>query len=268
VSGQALLTMGRRRSDPDRALDSALDELYSARPEEFVATRKRLAKDLRDRGDRQAAQTVQEARKPSVAAWAVNRLVRDFPKEIRRLERIGAALRETQVRIIQGGDPGDMQQRLAEARDLIARLTRAARQLLGDEGGASEAMLMRVSETLMASLADEARAEQVVQGRLVKELEPSGFGLPAGVTPSPRRARPTKAGAERRKVAEVEERLERAQHDLAKKQRDLQAAEGEEREAASRAQHAAREAEKARDAVEASKRAVEKAEEALARARR
>jgi hypothetical protein len=266
VSGQALLTMGRRRSDPDRALDSALDELYSARPEEFVATRKRLAKDLRDRGDRQAAQTVQEARKPSVAAWAVNRLVRDFPKEIRRLERIGAALRETQARIIQGGDPGDMQQRLAEARDLIARLTRAARQLLGDEGGASEAMLMRVSETLMASLADEARAEQVVQGRLVKELEPSGFGLPAGVTPSPRRA--AKVGAERRKVAEVEERLERAQHDLAKKQRDLQAAEGEERGAASRAQHAAREAEKARDAVEASKCAVEKAEEALARARR
>jgi DNA repair exonuclease SbcCD ATPase subunit len=129
-------------------------------------------------------------------------------------------------------------------------------------------MLIRVSETLMASLADEARAEQVFQGRLVKELEPSGFGLPTVVTTAPGRTRTTRAAAERRKVAEAEERLERAQRELAEKRRDLQTAETEEREAASRAKRAAREAEKARKAVEASMRAVEKAEADLARARR
>jgi hypothetical protein len=252
--------MGRHRTNPDRALDGALEELYSARPEEFVETRKRLARQLREGGERAAAQKVQEARKPSVAAWAVNRLVRDFPKEIRNLEKAGVALRKTQVRIIQVGDPGDMQAQLAEARDLVARLTRAARQLLRDEGGASDTTLARVSETLMASLADESRAEQLVQGRLVKEMEPSGFGLPTGVTPGPR-TRTTKATGERRKVAKAEERLERARRELAEKQRDLQAAEAEERAAAL-------EAEKARKAVGASARSVERAEAELARARR
>jgi hypothetical protein len=252
--------MGRHRTNPDRALDGALEELYSARPEEFVETRKRLARQLREGGERAAAQKVQEARKPSMAAWAVNRLVRDFPKEIRNLEKAGVALRKTQVRIIQVGDPGDMQAQLAEARDLVARLTRAARQLLRDEGGASDTTLARVSETLMASLADESRAEQLVQGRLVKEMEPSGFGLPTGVTPGPR-TRTTRATGERRKVAKAEERLERARRELAEKQRDLQAAEAEERAAAL-------EAEKARKAVEASARSVERAEAELARARR
>jgi hypothetical protein len=260
--------MARRRTDPDTALDNALEELYSARPEEFVETRKRLAKELRERGQPDAAQTIQEARKPSTAAWAVNRLVRDFPKEIRELAKAGVALRKAQTRIIEGGDPGPMQKQLSEARDLVARLTRAARQLLGDEGGASDAMLTRVSETLLASLADEARAEQLVQGRLVKEMEPSGFGLPSGVTPATRRRRDTAGSGKSRKVAEAEERLERAQRELAEKRRLLEVAETEEREAASRAKRAAREAEKAREAVEASKRSVERAEKDLARVRR
>jgi hypothetical protein len=257
--------MARRRTDPDKAFDDALEELYSARPEEFVETRKRLAKKLRERGERDAAQTVQEARKPSTAAWAVNRLVRDFPKEIRELAKAGAALRKAQLRIIEGGDPGPMQTKLSEARDLVARLTRAARQLLGDEGGASDAMLTRVSETLLASLADEARAEQLVQGRLVKEMEPSGFGLPTGVAPGPRRPRAAEDAKERRKVAEAEEKLERAQRELAEKRRLLEAAERAEREAASRAKRAAREAEKARTAVEAAERSVERAESDAAR---
>jgi hypothetical protein len=247
----------------------ALDELYSARPEEFVETRKRLAKEFRERGEPEAAKKVQEARKPSLAAWAVNRLVRDFPKEMRALGKAGASLREAQLRMIQGGSPGDMQKRLAEARDLIARLTRAAAQVLRDEGGASEAILTRVSETLMASLADESRAEELARGQLTKEMEPSGFGLPVGVTPAPGRAkRAEPSPAERKRVAAAEAKLERAKGELADKQSLLEAAEAEEREAAERAEQAVRKAAQARQAVERGTEVVRRAEAELKRARR
>lgn len=264
--------MGRRRTDP---LNEALDELYSARPEEFVETRKRLAGRLRAKSNHEAAEAVQGARKPTVAAWAVNRVVRDFPKQARDLVKTGAALRAAQVRIIQGGQPGAMQERLTEARDLIARLTRAARQLLDDESRASDATLDRVSETLMASLADESRAELLAQGRLTKEMEPSGFGLPTGVTPPPRAKSPATRekqrpddSTKRKRVTEAQARLKEAKQELVEKRRRLQAAEEAQREAASRAESAARETERAHDAVERASRSVEQAAEELNDARR
>jgi hypothetical protein len=240
-----------------------------------VETRKRLAQKLRAEVNREAAEAVREARKPTVAAWAVNRVVRDFPKQARDLVKAGAALRAAQVRIIQGGQAGAMQERLTEARDLIARLTRAARQLLDDESRASDATLDRVSETLMASLADESRAELLAQGRLTKEMEPSGFGLPAGVTPAPRaksastrEQRHPDDSTKRKRVAEARARLKEAEQELAERRQKLQAAEAAQREAASRAESAARETERAQDAVERASRSVEQAAEEVDDARR
>ena len=49
-------------------LDEALDELYGVGPDEFVAERKRLARELKDAGDRAAADAVWKTRKPTVGS--------------------------------------------------------------------------------------------------------------------------------------------------------------------------------------------------------
>ncbi len=56
------------------AVEDALDELYSARPEDFTALRARLAATAKRGGDAAAARRISGSRKPTTAAWVVNLL--------------------------------------------------------------------------------------------------------------------------------------------------------------------------------------------------
>ena len=58
----------------DDAQDAALDELYWVKPQDFTAVRSRLAEAARDRGDAAAAKQISASRKPTTAAWVVNRV--------------------------------------------------------------------------------------------------------------------------------------------------------------------------------------------------
>ena len=51
-----------------------LDELYEVKPEEFTALRTKLAAAAKQRGDMETAKQIDAARKPTAAAWVVNRL--------------------------------------------------------------------------------------------------------------------------------------------------------------------------------------------------
>ena len=51
-----------------------LDELYEVKPEEFTALRTKLAAAAKQRGDVETAKQIAAARKPTAAAWVVNRL--------------------------------------------------------------------------------------------------------------------------------------------------------------------------------------------------
>jgi hypothetical protein len=65
----------KRRS----AAEQRLDELYREHPESFVAGRDRLAKDLRAAGERDEADRVGKLRRPTVAAWLINRAALSSP---------------------------------------------------------------------------------------------------------------------------------------------------------------------------------------------
>ena len=51
-----------------------LDELYEVKLEEFTALRAKLAAAAKQRGDADTAKQISAARKPTAAAWVVNRL--------------------------------------------------------------------------------------------------------------------------------------------------------------------------------------------------
>ncbi|TCN32134.1 hypothetical protein EV644_12744 [Kribbella orskensis] len=76
-------------------IDAAVVELYGLPPEQFVAARNRLAKEVRDRGDEPAAAAIVALRKPTVAAWLANQLVRADPDGIHALTERGEQLRQT-----------------------------------------------------------------------------------------------------------------------------------------------------------------------------
>lgn len=240
------------------SLDQKVDGLYAAAPGEFVGLRDRLARSLREDGDREAAEEVKKLRRPTVAAWAVNQLARREKMRLRGLFTAGERLRAAQETALAGRSPNALESARDDERAAIGQLAEAARGLLEEAGHSpSETVLERVRETLHAAVVDEEVGERVRAGRLEREEQATGFGfLSLPTTPAARpagamRKREQKAAnAERRHTAE--ERLRDARRALAEaerafvsRQRELKQAE---RELASR-----------RTAVESAERAVERA---------
>ena len=74
--------------DPD-GLAAATEELYALDPADFVGARTELVRRLRAGKQRELAAAVAKLRRPSPAAWAVNRLVRDERDGVENLVRLG-----------------------------------------------------------------------------------------------------------------------------------------------------------------------------------
>ena len=83
---------------------SAIDDLYGLPLDRFVAERTALARELRGAGRREEAGEVAALRKPSVAAWAVNQLVRTQGRAVDELFEAGDALRKAQDGVLAGRD--------------------------------------------------------------------------------------------------------------------------------------------------------------------
>lgn len=150
-----------------------LDELYAADPPDFVATRSRLAKEAREAGDRESAARIGSLRKPGVAAWAVNRLVRDRPVEVEALLDVGRRMREAQSRL----DMSRLKELRADRERVLESFTRAARFVADSHGHPlSVDAAAGVRSTAVAALADEAAADAVAGGMLVRALDYAGFG--------------------------------------------------------------------------------------------
>ena len=158
-----------RSGDHGVMADAELDELFAAKPEDFTALRTKLAAAAKRRGDADAAKRIAAARKPTTAAWVVNRLavgdksVKERVDDLR--ERLRAAHAEMDGERIRGLS--------TEQRRLVDELAKA---------GFSEASLADppaalrddVIGTLQAAVADPDVAARL--GRLAKAERWSGFG--------------------------------------------------------------------------------------------
>ncbi|MBU1586333.1 MAG: hypothetical protein KKH51_00105, partial [Actinobacteria bacterium] len=65
------------------------DPLYALAPAEFTAARNLAAREVKDSADLELAARVQELKKPSPAAWAVNLLARQRADELEQLAELG-----------------------------------------------------------------------------------------------------------------------------------------------------------------------------------
>ncbi|MCP2355212.1 vacuolar-type H+-ATPase subunit I/STV1 [Nonomuraea thailandensis] len=199
-------------------LDEVADRLYALPPSEFTAARTAQARAAKDAGDARLSREIARLRKPTVSAWAVNRLAREHPGELAELLDVGERLRAAW----QEQDADALAELTRRRGEVAARAGRLARQ----EGELSAAAGTEVDQTLDAALVDAAAAAEVRQGRLVKPLQYSGFApAPIPREPVSRRKRSTqeKAGDEAAR-ARAQEEAE------ARKARERQEAEAAHRE--------------------------------------
>src|ERR1700757_4374013 len=102
--------------------DDELDSLYGVEPGAFTAQRTRLAEAAKERGDAAAAKRISAARKPTTAAWIVNRLALGRTDTKRRLSDLGDRLRAAHAAM----DGEQIRDLSAEQHRLIDELARTA----------------------------------------------------------------------------------------------------------------------------------------------
>jgi hypothetical protein len=255
-----------------------LDDLYGVPMDRFVPERAALVRALRSAGEREQAASVAALRKPSVAAWAVNQLVRTRRAEVDGLLRAGDALREAQAGVLSGGaDARDLRSAADEERRAVSDLVDTARGLLSSSGQElSATTLERVADTLHAAALDDDARGQVSDGRLVRELRHVGLGAGLGdaFAAAPAQARParpakgeaaTQRGAAKGETAKQRRSAEAAQREREAARKQARAAERDAAREVDRAERALRVAEDRRDrAAEALRQADDAAAEAQA----
>ncbi|MFE9449904.1 hypothetical protein [Streptomyces sp. NPDC006739] len=245
-------------------VEAALDELYGVPPSDFVTRRAELAAAARTAGRAEDARRIRAARRPTLAAWAANLLLRARPEESRRFLELGRALREAYQEL----DAAGIRELSARRRGVVSTLSRQAARLASDTGHPlSEAGRREVEATLLAVLADEDAAEAWATGRLRAALTPPAAFPPATATPRgpARRAAPAPAPAppeddlaERRR--QRLERLDEARRGAEEAERRL----GERREDLTEAETSLRQT---RDQHDEARQRVAEARERLERAR-
>src|SRR5512133_2478550 len=101
-------------------LEDVAQRLYGLLPEEFTAARDQAARDAKANGDREGAAAITALRRPSLAAWLVNALVRHRADELEQLLALGDALRSAQLSLV--GD--DVRTLSRQRQQLIAAVGR------------------------------------------------------------------------------------------------------------------------------------------------
>lgn len=162
-------------------VERELDELFARTPEEFVAARDALAKRLKQAGDDDAAGTVKGLRRPTVAAWAINRLSREGA-DLDALLELARDLRKAQRGALSGLRGSALREGIKRRRAVVDRLADQAVEILDRAGRNGQTQREAISRTLEAATADADAAEAVRRGRVERELaRPSGFGDVVGL---------------------------------------------------------------------------------------
>lgn len=148
-------------------------DLYALPPEEFTAARDAAAKEDK---------ALKGLRRPTVAAWVVNTLVRREAGLLQDLLALGRDLAEAQS----GRDADALRELGQQRKQLVAAVTQRAVEVSGRD--VTPAVRLEVEQTLEAALADPASADAVLTGQLTRALQYAGFGgvdLEGAVAPVP-----------------------------------------------------------------------------------
>ncbi|MFI6582975.1 hypothetical protein [Embleya sp. NPDC050493] len=159
------------RADAE-GFDEIADALYTLPPSEFTAARDTRAARARRDGNRSLATRIKALRRPTLAAWASNALVRARPDDVRDLLGLGEELRRAHRDL----DGTRLRALSARHRTLTTDLARQAAALAGKTGQPlSDQAVQEVRSTLQAALADPEAAATWASGRLAHPLSPPAF---------------------------------------------------------------------------------------------
>ncbi|MGC0343649.1 DNA repair exonuclease SbcCD ATPase subunit [Streptomyces sp. SLBN-8D4] len=264
------------KTGAERDVEAVLDDLYTTPPADFVARREELAAAAKAADHVDDARRIHAARRPTLAAWAANLLLRSQPQESRQFLELGQALREAYRTL----DAVGINELSEQRRRIVAALSGQAAQLAQEAGHRlSDQVRQDVESTLRAVLTDQDAADQWAGGRLEGALTPPsdfpGTAPPTGAAHKPRRETTPQPSARTRAKNELaerrrqrEERLDHARTAAEEAAQRLRDARTEEAEAEAARQLARDGHDQARKLVSAAEQQLHQAQQELQRADR
>lgn len=139
------------------------DELFGAPRDEFLPIRSRRAAEAKADGDADLARRIAALRKPTVAAWLVNQLVRQHPEDVTDLDHLATELADAHRH-----GSGDRLREAGQARrELLRRLEKRVRDVARDTGvRLSDDAATQIATTFQVALINPAALRAVRGGRL------------------------------------------------------------------------------------------------------
>jgi hypothetical protein len=269
IAGIAAIPAGNQsRERAVVELDEVADELYGLRPQEFTAARNEHAQRARAEGRRELAESIRGLRRPTLAAWASNLLVREQGEQVAPLMHLGEELRGAHRNL----DGEELRALSHKQHQLVDALVRQADQLASAAGSPlGPQARQEVAQTLHAVLADPDAAREWAAGHLSKPLSATpGFeaaAREAAATSAGGRGGPGRGEQGRRgQQGQQRQRESRRKAPKARTEQDEKAARAA-REAAENAERRRREAEAASEETASARAGREEAEERVERLR-
>jgi peptidoglycan hydrolase CwlO-like protein len=149
-------------------LAAVADALYAGPVEEFTEARNEAAKQT---GDKELAALIKKLKKPSVAAWAVNLLVRRESEQIASVLGFAEQLRAAAEAL----DGEELRALTRQRRQLTTALASSARSLARDAGvRLTGPVVDQVEGMLTAAMLDPVAAQVVRTGRVVAAFTSTG----------------------------------------------------------------------------------------------
>jgi len=192
------------------------EELVDVSPEDFVAARDALAKELKAVGKVAEAADVKKLRKPTVQVWIADQVRRHHDDAVDALRQASIAVADAQELAITKGDREALKAATTSRRDAIRELGHAVEQVLARNGRPAT-----YKDDVLSELEAEVTAE-VASGTfgLRDDLELPAHAKKAKPKPDPelerRKAEAKKEIAEARaRVRDARDALTSAESDLA-----------------------------------------------------
>src|SRR5689334_19726956 len=174
------------------------DELADVCPEDFVAARDALAKELKAAGQVADAAEVKKLRKPTVQAWIADQVRRHHDDAVDALRYASVAVADAQEAAITKGDRDALKAATTTRRDAIRELGKVVDQVLARNGRPG-------------TYKDEVLSD--IESEVTAEVAGGTFGLRDDM-PLPARSPKKDADAERRAKEKAEKERAKAQAEI------------------------------------------------------
>ena len=191
-----------------------IDELADVPPEEFVAARDELARQLKADGKADEAAAVKKLRKPTVAQWLIEQVRRHHTDALDALRTASSEVAQAQEAAITRGDRDALRTATAGRRDAVAALGRVVDTVIARNDRAAH----HRDEVLAA--VESAVTDDVAAGTLGLRDDLELPELPPR-EPQPDRVAERRAAVAAAAIEAAEARVSRAREELAKAEAEL-----------------------------------------------